>query len=103
MSPHHLFPETLVVGPMCPRETKEKEGCGRRPGINDAEKCRQSGPSTPNSETSTVRPSWQHKTGEEGGGERAWPEARMREREDEAGEAAKDETTAGAEDKIARD
>ena len=85
---------------MSPCETKQKESGGGRLGIDNAEYCGWSSSSTPNPETLTVRPTWQHKTGEEGGGERAWPEARMREREDEAGEAAKDETTIGAEEVI---
>mgnify|MGYP007132944779 CR=1 FL=1 len=38
-----------------------------------------------------------------GGGEETWPKANVRERKDEAGEAAKDETMAGAEDEIGRD
>ena len=61
------------------------------------------GSSTLIPETTTVRPTWQHKTGEEGGGERTWPKASVCKRKGEIGEAVKDETTTCVEDKIGRE
>ena len=99
-----LVPETLAVRPSWQRKTEEKEGGGGRPGIDDAEKCGRSGPSTPSPRSSVVRPTGQHKTGEKvGGGERTWPGAKACERKDEAGEAAKGEAMAGVKNEIGQE
>ena len=99
-----LVSETSVVGLESPHESKEKESGGGRPGINNAEKCGRSGPSTPSPRSSVVRPTGQHKTGEKvGGGERTWPGAKACERKDEAGEAAKGEAMAGVKNEIGQE
>ena len=55
-------------------------------------------------ETSAVGPLCPHETKEmEGGGERTWPDASERGREDEVGEAAKEETMPGTKDEIGQD
>ena len=74
------------------------EGGCRRTGSDNEKKCRQSGPSTLNPETSTVGPVSRCETGKmEGVGERTWPKAKVRERKDEVGEVAKDGTHCGGE------